>query len=129
MIKKTLILIAAMMLLAGLMALSGCGGVNTYGVSEYELNSDGTFKITSGKETGEVEALMTKADDGTPGIVYFKATDVKAFEGQKIGARIATDVTNAIREVLPEIVGEAVKASLGIKVIDDVGTLLTQPKN
>ncbi|MBW8034202.1 MAG: hypothetical protein FVQ79_00610 [Planctomycetes bacterium] len=101
---------------------SGCAS-QLYGVSHYELNKDGTFIVKSGKETGSVEAVMSRK--GEDQFVYFKATDVRAFEGQKIGAEVASEVTKAVREVLPQIVSQAVRAALGTKALESLGGALT----
>lgn len=105
-----------------LLAAGGCAHQD-YGVSNYKLNKDGTFTVASGKETAKVEAVMQR--DGEKQFVYFQALDVRAFEGQAIGADVAMEITNAVREVLPQLVSDAVKAALGTKALD--GMLLVPP--
>lgn len=114
--------IQLLVLVIACLVLAGCGG--SYGVSEYVLKPDGTFNIKSGKEMATVEAFMTRGKDGQPDMVYFNAKGVKAFEGQKVGAEIAKDVTASVREVLPQMVDAALKAYLGGGALEAAGKVL-----
>ena len=116
--------LSVFLIVATCILISSCAHQD-YGVSEYTLKQDGTFVVKSGKEVADVEALMTRGADGKPDMVYFKATGVTAFEGQRIGAEVGKHITNAVRELLPELVSQAVKAALGTKALDGAGMLLS----
>ncbi|MCC7413348.1 MAG: hypothetical protein IT495_17160 [Gammaproteobacteria bacterium] len=104
--------------------LGGCASVRDAGVSTYEIAplDNGTccrVQVRSGREIGHVDARLTQTERGPE--LRFTASDVRAFEGQQIGAAVAGQALDTVRATLPEIVRQAVRAALGTQALDPAG--------
>ncbi len=97
-----------------LVILSGCAGTSnqTYNgqtVGRYS-NADGTtIEIISARESDTVEFDL----DVSKGKASYKATGVKAFEGQAIRAEVEKVLTEEYGEAVPKVVNGLLKVMSG----------------
>lgn len=101
------------LLLPLLIPLVGCTSLNYAGVSQYDFEPKAvqlsetqaevgySLHVTSGREFGEVEGTMTRDDAGRPAL-SFRATGVKAFEGQRAVAEMLPQLTDTISKAVVE---------------------------
>lgn len=113
--------------------VTGCASLQTAGRSEYSirpLHVDGQticceVYVESGREIAHVHAELRQTPSG-PAVV-FDARGLKAFEGQAVAAQANADALATIRDVLPEVVAQAVRAALGTSAIQGTGVVLDPP--
>jgi hypothetical protein len=100
---------------AGLIALllAGCAGAGSYGVTAVDMRFENGQLVeahwTDGKEKKDV-AVAVKTPAGS---FEYRASDVSAFEGQKIAAELHKALAAAGVDVAESLVTGAVAAALG----------------
>lgn len=114
------------LLITTLILLAGCAGHDQYGTSDYEFeigkDEQGNtelkkISISSGREADGLQAFYSRSTEGNV-MFYIGANEIKAFEGQQIGAEVSNNIVNAVKEVLPDLVSQAVRAAIGLQTIE-----------
>ena len=89
--------------------LFGCSAFQDkpYGVAAYSYSKEDGFKAVNGKEYSWIKATVKTDENGVKEVTY-EAKDASAFEGQRIGA----EITSQILAILPTLLQQAVSAGL-----------------
>lgn len=114
--------------------LTGCASVQDAGRSEYSIapiEAGGkticcAVSVVSGREIGHVRAELKQTAAGPE--VKFSAQSIKAFEGQAIAADVAAQALDTVRDTLPAVVQQAVRAALGTEALEALPGVLAPLK-